>query len=495
MIETPVFEPCKFLILAVDDTPANLKVLQGVLIPAGYRVTFATRGKQVLERIRDIKPDLILLDLMMPEMSGLEVCNLLKQIEGTGNIPIIFLTASQEAEHLIQAFESGAVDYITKPFKTNELLVRIRNHLELSQLRQQAQRQAMWEAISRQIVQDIHASIDLQDVLNNTTRVIQQSLKADRVMIYRWCDPRGCGLLAIAGQDDATQREICQHRLGCPFLQQNPYTMSTVEQQTISSTAKTASSLLELGGTDSAQQELRLPIFQNEELWGGLVIQTQQTEYDLNEQTIEVLTHIVRQLEISIQHAALLQQLKEANVELEKVSNTDALTQIANRRCFDTRFAQEWQRLQREQQPLSLILCDVDHFKQFNDTYGHPRGDVCLAAIGRVLQSCLKRPADFVARYGGEEFVILLPNTPTSGAIEVVQQVQDLIATLKITHESADANQYITLSFGIYTEIPMVNSETPEALERADRALYEAKKAGRNQYAIAPSNFAEQSSP
>jgi diguanylate cyclase (GGDEF)-like protein len=485
MIEPPAFEPDQCLIMAVDDVPTNLKVLQGVLDLAGYRTTFATRGQQVLDRLNNVKPDLILLDLMMPEMSGTEVSTRLKQNSATASIPIIFLTASHEIEHLAQAFECGAVDYITKPFNAIELLARIRTHLELSQLRKQAQLQAQWEAISRQIVQDIHASIHLQDILTNTVKAIQQMLGANRVMVYRTCDPKGCKLLALSG--DTVASDLCTRGLGCPYLHHPDSEMPTLTEQQVCliEAAPLTAPLTAQDESPSAwaspPQELRLPIYQQGRLWGSLVVQSAPAEHPWANQEIETLTLIVQQLEISIQHAELHQRLKAANQELKRISNTDGLTQIANRRCFDRRLVQEWRRLNREKRSLALILCDIDHFKQFNDTYGHPIGDNCLVAVAQALQSCLKRPADLVARYGGEEFVVLLPNTELAGAIEVVEQMQGAIATLEL----ADApTRHLTLSFGIYTAVPQATTEAVTALALADRALYAAKQAGRNQYVI-----------
>ena len=483
MINSPAFEPEQCLIMAVDDVPANLKILQQVLNAVGYRTTFATRGQQVLDRLEDIKPDLILLDLMMPEMSGIDVCDRLQQNPATAHIPIIFLTASHEIEHLAQAFECGAVDYVTKPFNAIELLARIRTHLELSQLRKQAQFQAQWEAISRQIVQDIHASIHLQDILNNTVKAIQQLLTARRVMVYRSCNPHGCKLLALSG--DSLASELCVQGLGCPYLEHCAGGVPTLTKQQICLIE--AAPLIPHGGAASCRanvpQELCLPIHQPGQLWGGLVVQNDPCARPWVQQEVETLTLIVQQLEISIQHAELHQRLSAANQELERISNTDGLTQIANRRCFDRQLTREWRRLQREKQPLALILCDIDYFKLFNDTYGHPSGDTCLVAVAQALKRCLKRPADLVARYGGEEFVVLLPNTELAGAIEVVEQMQGAIAKVAI----ADAPTYqLTLSFGIYAVVPQQSTKATTALALADQALYAAKQAGRNQYVIAP---------
>jgi len=482
MSEPNLFNPSDYLILAVDDTILNLKVLQGLLSPAGYRITFATSGKQVLGRVQRAKPDLILLDWMMPEMSGMEVCQQLKKTSETSHIPVIILTASHELEHLVKAFECGAVDHMTKPFRQAELLARVRIHLELNQLRKQAQVQAAWEGILRKIVQDIHASINLQDILDTTVQAIQRFLNADQVMVYRWCDPSGCELMAIAGNE--AESSTCLHRMGCPYLQCNPYPMSMVELQQVS--VAEPSTVLTEDKTGQTQEEIRISIYQDGLLWGGLVVQHSQLAPAFIQNVKEMLNLVAQQLAISIQHAGLHHRMREVNKELHRLSNTDGLTQVANRRCFDHRLAQEWQRSQREQQSLSLILCDIDYFKQFNDTYGHPSGDTCLVAVAQTLQQCLKRPADFLARYGGEEFVVLLPNTDLEGAIEVTQQMQQAIADLAITHIAHTHSTQVTLSFGITSVIPEFLTDTQDALNQADQALYEAKKAGRDRYAIAP---------
>lgn len=129
------FEPESFLILVVDDVTKNLQLVMEILEQIGYETTFATGGKKALERLETVKPDLILLDLMMPDMGGLEVCQILKADPRYQKIPVIFLTASNEQENLIDAFEKGAVDYVTKPFHSAELLARVRTHLELKQAR------------------------------------------------------------------------------------------------------------------------------------------------------------------------------------------------------------------------------------------------------------------------------------------------------------------------------------------------------------------------
>jgi diguanylate cyclase (GGDEF)-like protein len=186
-----------------------------------------------------------------------------------------------------------------------------------------------------------------------------------------------------------------------------------------------------------------------------------------------------------IERTAKLQQsetsLKQANLELEKLVNLDGLTQIANRRCFDDRLRFEWERLSREQQPLSLLLLDVDYFKRYNDCYGHQIGDDCLKAIAQALEKTLYRPADLLARYGGEEFVVIVPNTDLNGAIIVAEQLRSAIANLEIPHHHSDISNMVTASVGITSLIPSPKQKSSTLIAQADVALYRAKQQGRNQ--------------
>jgi diguanylate cyclase (GGDEF)-like protein len=176
--------------------------------------------------------------------------------------------------------------------------------------------------------------------------------------------------------------------------------------------------------------------------------------------------------------------LQSANEELQRLAYLDGLTQIANRRKFDERLSQEWRRLKRDQLPLSLILCDVDYFKQYNDSYGHQVGDDCLYKVAYVLAIAARRPPDLAARYGGEEFAVLLPNTSLEGAVEVAKKIQVQIKALQLPHQRSGVSQYVTVSFGVASMIP-AETKTPEQfLAQVDRALYQAKVEGRDRIAV-----------
>jgi two-component system chemotaxis family response regulator WspR len=181
----------------------------------------------------------------------------------------------------------------------------------------------------------------------------------------------------------------------------------------------------------------------------------------------------------------LQNELEKNNEELQKLSCLDGLTGISNRRRFDEFIYHECLRSARENTTLSLILIDIDHFKQYNDNYGHLAGDGCLRQVATALNEVVHRPADLVARYGGEEFAVVLPNTDMEGAVQIAQLLDEKITKLDIPHEYSSTENRITLSMGIACRVACEQTSPADLIEHADRALYEAKESGRNQYKIA----------
>jgi diguanylate cyclase (GGDEF)-like protein len=193
-------------------------------------------------------------------------------------------------------------------------------------------------------------------------------------------------------------------------------------------------------------------------------------------------------LDRSLRHQELLQasqtSLRLINLELEKLVNLDGLTQIANRRYFDHYLQQEWSQAKRNQTPLTLILCDIDYFKLFNDTYGHLQGDACLFQVAQCLKGSVQRPRDLVARYGGEEFAIILPETSLAGGQEVAKRIQAQVEQLRIEHRTATTGAYLSVSLGVACMIPLPNSSADTLIDQSDQNLYLAKQRGRNQIVL-----------
>ncbi|MCP5279796.1 MAG: diguanylate cyclase [Thiobacillus sp.] len=288
-------------ILAIDDTPANLMTL-GAALASDYDLQVATSGEAGLELAAARPPDLILLDVMMPEMDGYETCGRLLADPLTRDVPIIFITAQNSPEDETRGLEAGAVDYITKPVNPAVVKARVRAHLTLK-------------------------------------------LQADQ-------------LRAMA------------------FL--------------------------------------------------------------------------------------------------------DGLTGLANRRRFNEALDSEWRFARRTGAPLSLILTDIDHFKPFNDTYGHQAGDACLQAVAQVLMRSVTRSHDLSARYGGEEFVCLLPGTGLAGAQAKAESLRLGVQKLQIPHHASDVAPVVTVSLGVATVSPREGIDSAALVGLADAQLYEAKRKGRN---------------
>ena len=173
-------------------------------------------------------------------------------------------------------------------------------------------------------------------------------------------------------------------------------------------------------------------------------------------------------------------QLEQRNRDLERLSALDTLTQIANRRRFDAVLRQEWRRAVRDESPVSLLFCDIDYFKRFNDTYGHQAGDECLVRVAQAMEETLNRPADLVARYGGEEFIALLVDTDPEGARMLAERMRDRIEELKIENAGSSVCGYLTVSLGVATIVPNPTLKPEDLVDLADRALYASKAGGRN---------------
>lgn len=177
----------------------------------------------------------------------------------------------------------------------------------------------------------------------------------------------------------------------------------------------------------------------------------------------------------------LTRELDSANQQLKRLTAIDGLTGIANRRHFDETLLREWRRAQRQKSPLSLILCDIDHFKKFNDSLGHQAGDACLTQVAEVMARSLDRGADLVARYGGEEFVVVLPETTLEGAAFVAERLRQLVSALSIRHPDSPLGR-VSISLGVAAAHPGERDDQspPDLIKAADQALYQAKHTGRN---------------
>lgn len=212
----------------------------------------------------------------------------------------------------------------------------------------------------------------------------------------------------------------------------------------------------------------------------------------------QAFNHMAQHLELSFNNLAQTnaeleqrvadrtRELEQANQELEHFVRIDDLTQVANRRHLDEYLRLTWRQLIREQQSLSLIICDIDYFKFYNDTYGHQAGDDCLKQVAKAINAAVRRPADLVARYGGEEFVVVLPHTNLEGAIHVAENIRQQVKQLQIPHQSSVVCEFVTLSLGVSRCYPTQEKFAENLIAKADQALYQSKEQGRDRVTAIP---------
>jgi diguanylate cyclase (GGDEF)-like protein/PAS domain S-box-containing protein len=349
---------------------------------------------------------------------------------------------------------------------------RAEEHLKL-----QAQREKLIGAMQARI----RRSLDIDTIINTTVEEVRKFLQCDRVLVYRF-NPDWSGTIVAESV-----------RLGWPSVMgttlQDPcftpdlarrYREGHIHYFNDLDNCKLSPCHSQLLRSLEVKANLVVPILQQEQLWGLLTVQHCRIPYHWQDSEIKFLQQLATQVGIAIQQSQLYNQLKKANRELHRLATIDGLTKVANRRCFDAYLQAEWRRMARSHQPLSIILCDIDHFKAYNDTYGHQAGDICLQQVAAALQETIKRPADLVARYGGEEFVAILPHTNLEGAAYIAQTIRDRVTALQLSHRASPVQAYITLSFGVAMMIPTLETSPHELVEKADNALYEAKDQGRD---------------
>jgi diguanylate cyclase (GGDEF)-like protein/PAS domain S-box-containing protein len=363
-------------------------------------------------------------------------------------------------------------------------------------IEQQVIQQAKTDRILADITQKIHSSLELNIILQTTAEAVNQVLLAEKILITKIIDnlssadskincklnllfesklvnlPLNC---KISTTETLPNQELLdnfeQLSQGAIVAKNDTYTNIIIDSEN-------------LDFTSVAYTLLLVPILAHEQLWGLICVENYLPPKYWQLEEIKLLRQVAIRLGIAIKQSELYQKLEQANQELEELAVIDGLTKIANRRKFDQYLQGEWKRLTREKSPLSLILCDIDYFKLYNDTYGHQAGDRCLSKVAQAIGKVIKRPADLVARYGGEEFAVILPHTNIIGAKYLAQQIRLQIEALKIPHINSAIDLYVTLSLGVASCIPSGGVGFYTLVAAADKGLYQAKELGRNRVAV-----------
>ncbi len=449
-------------VLVVGDLSDNRQYLSAVLEEQGYEVTSLSFEQVSLVKQEASLSDLILLEINAENERSHAIWEGLNDACLAAQIAVIAIDPSERTLQKLLADATLGVDYIRKPFRVAELLTRVENLLTMQRLQRQ--------------LQDSQAQLDRETRDRHTT---EQALERSR-LDFKSIEEQTNILL------DAIPDKIFRHHLDGSFLDIKGQSADLI----LPREAIMGNNLRDLPIPDDIKADL-LELIE-------LTITTGQPQTYVHQLLKQDGTHIYesRFAKSGIDEAVCIVRditerqrteaaLQTANQELERLAHLDGLTEIANRRQFDTYLRWEWLRLAREQAPLSLILCDVDFFKKYNDTYGHLAGDGCLQQVAKAIAAVVKRPADLAARYGGEEFAVILPNTNLVGAAHIAKQIRLAVKGLEICHDTSQVESHVTLSLGVTSMIPEVDTEPTVLIDAADCALYQAKQKGRDRlYAI-----------
>lgn len=509
------FEP---KILAVDDVPDNLLLLCDLLEERGYHVSIASNVDVALKNIYNTPPDLILLDICMPEISGYKMASQLKSDPKTKEIPIIFLSVLEDTALKVKAFRMGGADYVTKPFQVEEVVARIENQITIQQQKNNLKELEGKLLEQNQVLEQrnhyLQVLLTLTKLMNTADTVdsaIAQVL-TQLCQVINWDYGEAWVLNSVGTNLEKSEAyyaryDHCNDCYNSPAQIALPIKKTIVETTTESKEIQLITDLEKIDCIDISdsvqslptavreagfQHLLSVPIIFKETVLAVLIFFSQGSNLDhqvkrntvLSTDEVNLIESAATQLGTLMQRLRTEVALKKANDKLQHLVSYDGLTEIANRRRFDEYLDEQWRQGKRDRCELSLILCDLDAFKAYNDHLGHQAGDQCLQTVAQTIEKIVNRPLDLVARYGGEEIAVLLPYTSQIGAFKLGEKICEAIKNLQIPHPHSPVSPYVTLSAGVSSIIPRDDCAPKLLIRMADKALYQAKEQGRDRVAL-----------
>ena len=446
-------------ILVVDDNPINVKLLSAKLAKDYYAVLTAKSGAEALEIAKKEVPDLILLDVMMPEMDGFEVCERLNADPATKHIPVVMVTALSDIDDRVRGLECGADDFVTKPINDIALFARVRSLLRLKMIMDEWR---MREATAAQFSlspEEPHAPFD--EAKGNV--LLLETDTHDREVITTSLIDLGISV------EQAENSEVVITKTHNSKLDLVMISLNIGIDAGLSLCAQLRA--------QEATRTLPILIIAHEE-------EIEHVARGLDLGANDYLLRPIERAELKARTGTQLRQkhhydrLRDTYEHNMTMALVDPLTGAYNRRYLDMHLPMLWGRCKTTKRPLSVLSLDLDHFKNVNDTYGHAAGDAVLTeTIARVLINV--RPSDLVVRMGGEEFSIIMPETNHPTALTVGQRLREAIADVPMPLPDG-TELTVTGSFGVSTINHETDTSATELLERADTALYRAKESGRN---------------
>ncbi len=482
-------------VLVADDDPAVLESIGWLLRENGYDVARADGGQACLDQMKERTPDLLLLDILLPDAEGYQILERIKGEDRWRDLPVLMMSSLPPEEASVRSLGLGAVDFIRKPYRPKELLARVQAHLRHGAMFR-ATRDALQrteEALTR-AQEDAESRRKLVDILHEVTGDLSVSElyqllvgRAARALGVSHCSvilaksgTRSATVVAAVENPKVTNLEISLDRY--PELEAALETGQPVLVEDIS-THPLYEGVREVWGLEGLEINIRsviaLPFTVDRGAYGVFLVRRTRDQQPLGPADMEFAEAVITAAVAVIQRARMVEHTMADNARLEQLAQTDPLTQLLNRRALTETITAEMERALRYDSSLALLMIDLDHFKRVNDTHGHLIGDDVLRDVAAILRN-LVRGNDVVARYGGEEFLILLPETDDAGADTFAERVRASVAGHSFATRPREEGLSITASIGVAT-FPAARIETVEDLfARADAALYRAKADGRD---------------
>lgn len=442
-------------VLVVDDLEPNVKLLEARLLGEYYTVLTANSGQKALDILKQNKVDIVLLDVMMPEMDGFTTCKMIKKDPETTHIPVVMVTAMSDIESRIKGLEAGADEFLTKPIDDVALMARVRS---LSRM--------------KTVIDELRLRNQTNAELGGTVIDLKDTFTDSKILLI---------------DDDIIQAKNIKNYLS-GLTEQVKVISKIADLDTLGSFLP---DLIIISCQVDFEDPLRIgvllrskPIFKNCVLM--MLAEEENTPIVIKGMELGINDYFIYPVDKSELHARIKTQLRRKifqdnlREELEQsvnLSTKDGLTGVFNRRYFDIHIEQMIHKANDTGRPLSLMIIDIDNFKMVNDTYGHQSGDAVLKTLTESLKP-LFRVTDLISRYGGEEFTVLLNDTNINDGLTIAEKTRTSIEGIQFTIPDKPDPLKKTISIGVAQYIP--GETSAQFISRADKALYQAKETGRN---------------
>ncbi|MFQ5586996.1 MAG: diguanylate cyclase [Thermodesulfobacteriota bacterium] len=464
-------------VLIIDDDLVIKSMLEDILRDYGYSTSHAINGRDGLRLVDENRPDTILLDIEMPGMSGIDVCQTIRRMPLKNRPSVIMVSSNGDTATIVEAFRKGADDFIIKPFNDLELIARIQAQSRMRTFYRSLEEKNRELELILDITNTVSQTLDSGEILYSLVKKTAEFIGATR-----------CSIVLIGKDDEAYI--VASHE--SPTIRNLKIDLKKYPELKKALTTREPLIIGDMG-SDPVLQDVKglikniahdsllvVPIIWEEEMLGTLILRTRRTSKNFTSDEQKLCQIIANAAYHPLKKAKIVEDLKAEKEHLKKLAITDQLTGLYNHDFFYNRLNDEFNRAVRYEVPLALIMIDLDDFKVINDTHGHRVGDKVLKEVSELLKKTVRK-TDIVSRYGGEEFSVILPHTTIQGAQEEAERIREIISS----HSYAGLmDTVISISAGVAAYPNETILTSGDLVNIADNGLYEAKRSGKNRVVV-----------